>query len=381
MASLSDDYQQIIDTLYSTYQSKGFLCEEEVLRTFSQNNVSFRDTDRLIGILLSKGVIFLSESNQNEDDFSDYGFIDYDNIFSEIINIDNSLTTIINYIKNIKPPQRHEFNNLYLQAKNGNIFAKNRILEMYMRQAVRQALFFFKKYSYPLDECIQEAFLGLIKGFEKYNINKSQKFPNHIIWYIRQKLYKNILIGNYLINIPYHIKGYLVKVFSIFKNTTEKFKERNKRTIVKKIKKRLSCSKDLSLTIFRLFQKTQNIEFLINHESILLSDNGFFESKLMEKITTSLLKEHIKSILSVFPSREIFVIKKRYGIEINKPLTLDIIGAMLGITRERVRQIEKKVLRRLRHPKRSRKLIKYFDYNIIVPSDNNLPKHEKFIEK
>jgi len=378
--TLTNKYQQVIDKLYSSYLSKGFLHENETLKILSENNVSFIDTERLIGILLSKGVIFSSGIIKNDEDSSDYGFINYNDIYNEVIKIDKNLKILITYIKSIKPPQRNEFNNLYFQARNGNPFAKNRILEMYMRQAVRQALFFSKKYLYPLDECIQDAFLGLIKGFENYNINRSQKFPIHIIWFIRQMLYKKILIGNYLINTPYHLKEKLFKVFNIFKDKTEKYKINNKNVIIKKIKKRLSCSKSLSLLIYRIFQKTQNIELLVYGESILLSDNGLFESKVIENITFFLLKNQIKSILSTIPYKEQFVIEKRFGIDIKEPLTLDTIGTLLGLTRERIRQIEKRGMRRLRHPRKIKYLIKFFECDIKPPSDNNLPKNERFIK-
>jgi len=249
-----------------------------------------------------------------------------------------------------------------------------------MRQAVKQALFFSKKYLYPLEECIQDAFLGLIKGFEKYNINRSQNFHIHIIWFIRQMLYKKVLIGNYIINTPYHLKENIFKVFNIFKNKTEKYKVNNKNVIIKKIRKYLSCSKSLSLLIYRIFQKTQNIELLVNRESSLLSDNGLFESQVIENITIFLLKNQIKSILSTIPYKEQFVIEKRFGIDIKEPLTLDTIGTLLGLTRERIRQIEKRGMRRLRHPRRSKHLIKFFEYDIKPPLDKNLPKNERFIK-
>ena len=194
-----------------------------------------------------------------------------------------------------------------------------------MRQAVKQALFFSKKYLYPLEECIQDAFLGLIKGFEKYNINRSQNFHIHIIWFIRQMLYKKVLIGNYIINTPYHLKENIFKVFNIFKNKTEKYKSENKHIIIRKINKQISCSTSLSLIIYRIFQKTQNLDFLVNCESNILSDNCLFESKIMESITNFLLRNKIKSILSTIHHREKFVIEKRCGIDIQEPLTLDAI--------------------------------------------------------
>jgi RNA polymerase primary sigma factor len=340
---LSDDHRQIIDKLCSSYQLKGFIYENEVLKMLSENNISFRNTDRLVGILLSKGVIISTDNTQDEDNFSDYSFIDYDKIYSEIIKTDSNLKSIVNHVRNIKPPQRHEFNNLYFQAKSGNTFAKNRILEMYMRQAIKQALFFSRKYLYPLDECIQDALLGLIKGFNNYNFNRSQNFSIYIKWCVRQMLYRKIIIGNYLFYILYNLKEYLFKVFHIFKNKPEKYKENNKHIIIRKIEKYCSCSKSLSLLIYKIFQKPHNIELLVDCESILLSDNGSFESQLEENITAFFLKEQIKSILSTIPPIEQFVIKKRFGIDIKDPLTLDTIGTLLSLTRERIRQIEKRL--------------------------------------
>jgi len=197
-------------------------------------------------------------------------------------------------------------------------------------------------------------------------------------------LYKKTLIGNYLIYTPYtpyHLKKYLFKAYHIFKNKTEKYKNDNKHIIVNKIEKYLYSSKSLSLLMYRIFQKTQNIELLVDCESILLSDGGLFESQIMENITVSLLKKQIKFVLSTIPPIEQFVIKKRFGIDINNSLTLDTIGTLLSLTRERIRQIEKKAMRRLRHPKRHRHLIKYFEYDVKELSDDDLPKNEKFIVK
>jgi len=99
--TLTIEYQQIIDKLYSSYLSKGFLHENETLKVLSEGNVSFKDTDRLIGILLSKGVIFSSGIILNDEDSSDYGFINYNDIYNEVIKIDKNLKVLIAYIKNI----------------------------------------------------------------------------------------------------------------------------------------------------------------------------------------------------------------------------------------------------------------------------------------
>jgi RNA polymerase primary sigma factor len=93
------------------------------------------------------------------------------------------------------------------------------------------------------------------------------------------------------------------------------------------------------------------------------------------------LSDYVKILFCTLPPKEHFIIKMRYGIDIKESLTLDTIGDMLDITRERVRQIENKALRRLKHPKRNKMLKKFFDHEVIEPSDINLPKHEKFIER
>jgi RNA polymerase primary sigma factor len=379
--ALSNEYQIIVDKLNSSYETKGFIREEEALDLISIYNVSLKDTDRIIGILLNLGVIFSNETMQPDDDYLDFGFINYESIYNEIIKIDNNLEYIINYIRKIKPPQRHEFNNLYHQSKNGNNFAKKRIIEMNMRQAIRHALYFSKKFSYPLEECIQEAFYGLILGFERFDIYKSPKFQMHITWWIRQSLYREILIGNYLIKYPIHIKEKLFKVFKLFNNKDEDYKYNNKILFLKKICNILNCSKDTALTIFKCFQEYMDINHPVINGYNYFYDYNEQENTIIDKINNSLMKEYINIILSTIPLKEQLVIINRFGLDFLEAETLDTIGEKLGVSKERVRQIEQKAFRRLRHPRRYKILMKFFDYNVSEPSDKNLPKNEKFIEK
>ena len=373
--ALSHEHQQIIDKLYTAYELNGFITEDEVLDLLSKHNVSLRDTDSLIGILLSKGIMFSSGLLGENDDFKDYGFINYELIFSEIIQIDPDLKHIINHIKNIRPPQRNEFDKLYLQAKNGNSFAKNRILEMYMRQAIRQALYFSKRYYFPIADCIQEAFIGLILGFEKYDINRSHKFPIHIIWSIRQKLYREISITNNDIVYPVHIRQKILKIHSIFKNKSEKYILSNKNIIIKKITDRLMCSKINAFFYYNSLLNNKDID------KIILSDYERQIENINEEITICLLNKCIKDILSTIPRRESEILLMRYSIDLSQSFTLDEVGDYFGLTRERIRQIETKAIRRLRHPKRSRILAKFLpEFTVRELSDKNLPKNEKFIE-
>ena len=371
----NSSYHYIIDKLYSLYKERGFLSEEEALRIMSTENISLVEINKITNKLFAMGVLFSLDNNLDENYYIDYGFIDYNNIYKEVISIDKNLKHLIHFIKQIKPPQKKEFDNLYLQAISGNNFARRRIIEMNMRQAVRQALYFSKKYFYPLDECMQDALLGLVLGLEKYDTSKSQKFPIHITWWIRQNLYRYIKLGNYLFNFPSHLKQSLFKVNYLFKKKHIDYLLLNKNNLTKKIGYILSCNEDKAYLIFNCFIDYYNID-----NFVLSSDNNEFEYNLINSISNSIINLFINNILLTLPLREQDIIKKRYGINKEEPLTLEIIGEQLFLTRERIRQIEVKAIRRLRHSKRSKKLLKLFEFSVNQPTDESLPKNEKYLD-
>jgi len=369
----------IFDKIYNYYSNNGFILEENISNELISNNFSLTDIEYFCQRLSDNGVIILQnvESNIN---VSDYGFIDYSSIYNEIISIDENLSYIINYIKNIIPPQRHEFNNLFIQARNGNAYAKNRIIEMNMRVAIRQALYFSKKYEYDLCECIQDAFLGLLLGYEKYNEDKKLKFQIHSVWWIRQSLYREVKIGNLLIRYPSHLKEKIFKVFHLYKGKSQRYKDTFKNQILYKTKQILHCSSSKAKIIFNIFNDIINIDYLLNYHQELLSDLGEYEERILERLTNTLLKEKLLAIINTIPEKEQKVIECRFGIN-SVPMTLETLGVNLGVTRERIRQIETKALRRLRHPSRCTSLLKFFENEVNLPSDKDLPRKQKFIEK
>ena len=218
---------------------------------------------------------------------------------------------------------------------------------MNMRQAVRQALYFHKKFSYPLDECLQEAFLGLILGFEHFDINKSTKFGIHITWWIRQNLYRNILVGNYLIRVPSHLKSNMYKVIKMFNRKSESYKEKNKEILITKIMRKIPCSKENAINIYKGFQEVMNIDISNLKTDMLYSDYCEFEYVIMEKITNDLLSDYLFKVFALLQPRESEVLKMRYGIGISEPFTLEKLGDLFGLTRERIRQIENKAIKSL----------------------------------
>jgi RNA polymerase primary sigma factor len=300
-------------------------------------------------------------------------------MYQEIIDIEPNLDYYIKKIKNIPPPQWHEFDHCFIQVKNGNIIARERLIKMYLRVAVKQAYYYFKKFAFPLEDAIQEANRGLIEGYEKFSNEKAVKFQNHIQWYIRNTLNRKLRLGNYYVSHPIYVKEKLIIINALLKNKTEKYILNNKKKLLKRVMHLLGCDKNKANKYINCFIKFKSINYPYINGNNKISDNYETITLLNEKITNDLLKESLNDILSTLLFRESDVIKKRFGIDTEKPLALEELAGKYNLTRERIRQIESKALRRLRHPKRSETLKKFFDYEVHL-DDKNLPQKEKFIE-
>ena len=185
------------DEIFKKYSIQGYVTSNYIYDILEKNDFTLTDTEYFCENLINKGILILS--NENIDDYSnDYSFYDYEKIYNKILKIDKSLEYIIDYIRLIKPPQRNEFDTLFIQSKNGNEYARDRIIKMNMRLAVRHALYFNRKYKYPLDIAIQESFCGLIKAINTYTFEKG-KYQNYVQWMIRHALIKSLPTNNNLI--------------------------------------------------------------------------------------------------------------------------------------------------------------------------------------
>jgi RNA polymerase primary sigma factor len=366
------------DELYNIFSSQGYITSNNIFVVSEKYEISLTDTEYLCNDLANSGV-FIASNDEINNYSKDYSFSDYNEIFDEVLKIDNNLKYIISQLKIIKPPQKREFETLFIQAKNGNEYARNRIIKMNMRTAVRHALYFYRKYNYPLDIAIQESFIGLIKALNNYSIGNGS-FQNYSQWYIRQSLYRSLPSTNILFECPLHLRNDLIKLLKHFKHMNNKYLLKNKINVKRYIKKVIqNPNKSKIQLLYLCLLKPYSINFLIENEKKLFSDKYQFIDDLNENITNQYLHEIILNVLSTFPMRESNIIKLRFGLGIMKSHTLDEIGDKYNLTRERIRQIIEKAIRRFRHPKRARKILIFFDYKINEPSDKDLPKNQKFL--
>ena len=244
------------------------------------------------------------------------------------------------------------------QITIGNKAAKDELIEANLRLVVSIAKRHVGKGMYFLD-LIQEGNLGLIKAVEKFDYSKGYKFSTYATWWIRQAITRAIADQARTIRIPVHMVETIHKVSRTARQLLQEFgREPN----TDEIAERLGMTADKVREIMKIAQDPVSLETPIgeeedSHLGDFVEDND--SPAPSESASYSLLREQLCNILHTLTSREEQVIKLRFGLDDGRPRTLEEVGRQFNITRERIRQIEAKALRKLRHPSRSKTLKDY----------------------
>ena len=244
------------------------------------------------------------------------------------------------------------------QITLGNKEAKDELIEANLRLVVSIAKRHVGKGMYFLD-LIQEGNLGLIKAVEKFDYSKGYKFSTYATWWIRQAITRAIADQARTIRIPVHMVETIHKVSRTARQLLQKFgREPN----TEEIAEELGMTAEKVREIMKIAQDPVSLETPIgeeedSHLGDFVEDND--SPAPSDSASYSLLREQLCNILRTLTPREEQVIKLRFGLEDGRPRTLEEVGKKFDITRERIRQIEAKALRKLRHPSRSKTLKDY----------------------
>ena len=347
-------HEDIIEKLYQEYTVRGFISEDHIFDVLEENGISLFDVEYICDHLLSKGVIIRDDAlTDDEKDEYDRSNVDYEEVFSEVLEIDDTFTDFIEYIRGIKPPQHREWMNLMPQVKLKNAYARNRIFEMYMKVAVRIALVHAKRYHLPLDETIQNAMMGLHVSIDKYETARQENFASYFPLWVRQYIMRDAPTLNPSVYFPIHIKD---KLFAIYDNMEDYFGDIEDRTepgveLLQSIATELECTLVEARRLFDYLAPYESIEELSENEEneFLFSDDGIGYENMISLVERNFDTDDLQIKLSKLTYREQEVLRLRYGIGYDHEYTLDEIGQKFCVTRERVRQIEAKALRKLRH--------------------------------
>ena len=366
-------------------KKQGSLTLAEIMEAFSETELDKDQVENLYETLGNLGIEILETKTEKvEIDFSadDDLTLDMDSIDDDMdeklkkeddidmdkldlslpkgISIDDPVRMYLKEIGKIPLLKPHEEVELAKRMLEGDEIAKQRLVEANLRLVVSIAKRYVGRGMLFLD-LIQEGNLGLIKAVEKFDYVRGFKFSTYATWWIRQAITRAIADQARTIRIPVHMVETINKLIRVSRQLLQELGRDPK---PEEIAKEMEMSEEKVREIMKIAQDPVSLETPIGEEED--SHLGDFipdEDALApaEAAAYSLLKDQIEEVLGSLNEREQKVLKLRFGLEDGRARTLEEVGKEFDVTRERIRQIEAKALRKLRHPSRSKKLRDYLD--------------------
>ncbi len=342
--------------LIETGKSKGVLTYKEIVELLGDIELDSEQFDRILDTLSSLNIevvkddalpepAVIAETPEEEIDIS----------VPEGISIDDPVRMYLKEIGKVPLLSADEEIELAKRMEEGDVEAKKRLSEANLRLVVSIAKRYVGRGMLFLD-LIQEGNLGLIKAVEKFDYRKGYKFSTYATWWIRQAITRAIADQARTIRIPVHMVETINKLIRVSRQLVQEFGREPQPEEI---------AEEMGITV----DKVREIKRSLRNPSLWKRPSARRKTATWatsfptttpplprDAATFTLLKEQLTSVLSTLTPREEQVLKLRFGLEDGRARTLEEVGREFDVTRERIRQIEAKALRKLRHPSRSRKL-------------------------
>jgi len=355
-----------LNELLESGKSKGKLTTKEITDFLEEQDYDVEQVDKLYDLIEGSGIEIVEDFTPPVDedfdltDIEEEDFDDEDGTVIEGAGIDDPVKVYLKEIGRVPLLTPDEEVDLAERMAQGDPYAKKRLSEANLRLVVSIAKRYVGRGMQFLD-LIQEGNLGLIKAVEKFDHTKGFKFSTYATWWIRQAITRAIADQARTIRIPVHMVETINKVKKV---SSQLLHQNGHEPTADEIAAELDMSVDKVREIMRVAQEPVSLETPIGEEED--SHLGDFipdddAPAPADAASNMLLKEQLAEVLKTLTSREEKVLRLRFGLDDGRSRTLEEVGKEFNVTRERIRQIEAKALRKLRHPSRSKKLRDFLD--------------------
>jgi RNA polymerase primary sigma factor len=344
-----------IDELIETGKSKGVLTYKEIMDALEETDLDSEQIERTYEKLEMLNIDVVEEIEVPEDINEEIAEVEQELAASEGVAIDDPVRMYLKEIGKVPLLSAEQEIAIAKRMADGDDLAKRQLAEANLRLVVSIAKRYIGRGMLFLD-LIQEGNLGLIKAVEKFDYRKGYKFSTYATWWIRQAITRAIADQARTIRIPVHMVETINKLVRVNRQLLQEY---GREPRPDEIAREMDISEDKVREIIKIAQEPVSLETPIGEEED--SHLGDFipdddAPAPAEAAAFMLLKEQLIGVLDTLTPREEKVLRLRFGLDDGRARTLEEVGREFNVTRERIRQIEAKALRKLRHPSRSKKL-------------------------
>lgn len=366
--------KKLAELLEMARKKKNVIEDTEIINHFSSCREIELNTDRMVAIFeyLEANDVDVLTITEEEDDEPDDLILDSDEVDVDVdvehidfsapdgVSIDDPVRMYLKEIGKVPLLSAEEEIELAKRMEAGDDSAKKRLAEANLRLVVSIAKRYVGRGMSFLD-LIQEGNLGLIKAVEKFDYRKGYKFSTYATWWIRQAITRAIADQARTIRIPVHMVETINKLIRVSRQLLQ---ELGREPLPEEIAEEMDIPVERVREILKISQEPVSLETPIGEEEDSHLGDFIQDENVpvpAEAAASTLLKEQLSEVLGTLTEREQKVLRLRFGMDDERARTLEEVGKEFKVTRERIRQIEAKALRKLRHPSRSRKLKDYLD--------------------